>query len=356
MRVSIRLASKRDLDAIKDLYRVAVSEQECLKPGWAVQADWGSQAFKVIEATVLQGVLEGFPVTTFVCDIDSVIVGYAIASLEPFPGGVLDGKSMRLRLRHLFVDEEARGVGVGEVLLAAAAKWGRARGAGVCEVEVLPGHRAAKNFCEAHALKARAITMSGLIEEVLGCIELDSDEASMIDACVRTALERSAHEIVDQRSIAAGCVVVQEGRVLVARRSERPFEGYWSIPGGIPEPGETLLECARRELEEETGIHAEIIGIAGVAERFWGRSNDGPKHFTIVNFLALPAMLSSATSLKTNLDADTDAAWVLPESIPEPSVPGVAEFLRLIKPAVEASMKREPLPPAVYSPPAGGDF
>ena len=50
-------------------------------------------------------------------------------------------------------------------------------------------------------------------------------------------------------------VVLQDerGRVLLQRRTD--FD-VWGLPGGILEPGESLLDCARRELLEETGLTA----------------------------------------------------------------------------------------------------
>ncbi len=42
--------------------------------------------------------------------------------------------------------------------------------------------------------------------------------------------------------------------VMLIRRKNTPFEGMWAFPGGFLEMDETLLACARRELEEETGV------------------------------------------------------------------------------------------------------
>lgn len=48
--------------------------------------------------------------------------------------------------------------------------------------------------------------------------------------------------------------------ILLIKRLDPPFEGLWALPGGFMEMEETLEEAARRELKEETGIHAgELI-------------------------------------------------------------------------------------------------
>ncbi|HEY7349233.1 MAG TPA: NUDIX domain-containing protein [Ktedonobacterales bacterium] len=49
---------------------------------------------------------------------------------------------------------------------------------------------------------------------------------------------------------------LQEGdlKVLLIKRRNWPYEGYWAIPGGFIEMRESLEESARRELEEETGL------------------------------------------------------------------------------------------------------
>ena len=59
------------------------------------------------------------------------------------------------------------------------------------------------------------------------------------------------------RPIAAvGAVVVRaDGRILLTRRANPPLQGLWSIPGGVLELGETIAECARREVLEESGVH-----------------------------------------------------------------------------------------------------
>ncbi len=58
--------------------------------------------------------------------------------------------------------------------------------------------------------------------------------------------------------------VFQNEKVLLTLRSDLPV---WCLPGGAIEDGETLVEAAIRECQEETGAEVEILGIVGVYSR-----------------------------------------------------------------------------------------
>lgn len=58
--------------------------------------------------------------------------------------------------------------------------------------------------------------------------------------------------------VAAGILLDTEGRYLLGQRPEgKPYAGYWEVPGGKIEKGETIFEALKRELQEELGIEIQ---------------------------------------------------------------------------------------------------
>ncbi len=84
-------------------------------------------------------------------------------------------------------------------------------------------------------------------------------------------------------SLAADGVVVRGDEVLLIQRGSAPFEGSWALPGGFVEVGETVEEACRRELREETGLEARLLGIVGV---YSDPERDPRGHVVSVTFLA----------------------------------------------------------------------
>ncbi len=59
--------------------------------------------------------------------------------------------------------------------------------------------------------------------------------------------------------IVVGCLPIWEDQVLLASRAIEPREGFWNVPGGFMENGETMKEGAAREVMEETFAEVEVI-------------------------------------------------------------------------------------------------
>jgi ADP-ribose pyrophosphatase YjhB (NUDIX family) len=64
--------------------------------------------------------------------------------------------------------------------------------------------------------------------------------------------------------VVVGSVVVSDGRVLMCRRAIEPRHGFWTLPAGYLELGETLEEGAAREAREEAEAEITLDGILGV--------------------------------------------------------------------------------------------
>jgi ADP-ribose pyrophosphatase YjhB (NUDIX family) len=72
------------------------------------------------------------------------------------------------------------------------------------------------------------------------------------------------HVVYENPKIVVGAVVVAEDRILMCRRAIEPRKGFWTLPAGYMELGETLEEGAAREALEEAEAVIAIDGILGV--------------------------------------------------------------------------------------------
>jgi ADP-ribose pyrophosphatase YjhB (NUDIX family) len=68
----------------------------------------------------------------------------------------------------------------------------------------------------------------------------------------------------DNPKVVVGSVVVHRGQVLLCRRAIEPRLGFWTLPAGYMEHGETVQEGACREALEEAQARIVIDGILGV--------------------------------------------------------------------------------------------
>jgi 8-oxo-dGTP diphosphatase len=89
---------------------------------------------------------------------------------------------------------------------------------------------------------------------------------------------------------AAGVVCFRGADVLLVQRGKPPLAGQWSLPGGRIEWGERAAEAALRELKEETGCEADLIGLIDVVDAVMSSrdSSDSPQwgHYVLIDYAA----------------------------------------------------------------------
>lgn len=94
-----------------------------------------------------------------------------------------------------------------------------------------------------------------------------------------------------KRPIAAvGVVCLRGDDVLLIRRGAPPLQDRWSLPGGRIEWGERTADAALRELKEETGCDADLVGLIDVVDAVLTKSGapDEPPwgHYVLIDYAA----------------------------------------------------------------------
>ena len=111
--------------------------------------------------------------------------------------------------------------------------------------------------------------------------------------------------------VAVSAAVFRDRHVLIVRRAHPPAAGLYTLPGGVVELGETLVEAATREVREETGLEIEPLMLVGYRQVI-ARDADGrvERHFVILPFAA--RWLAGEISLNEEL---AEAHWLEPSEL-----------------------------------------
>lgn len=152
MKIEQRPATPEDFARILEMYGPAEDEQNSLREPWGI-ADGLAEPQEQTLATIL-GADDAQLVVGM---IDDVVFGFAYVTIEdllPQAAGERIGV-----IRMIYVEDEARGVGVGEAMLEGIMEWLEGHDIRRFDAIVSPGHRLAKNFFESAGFKARRITM-----------------------------------------------------------------------------------------------------------------------------------------------------------------------------------------------------
>lgn len=122
----------------------------------------------------------------------------------------------------------------------------------------------------------------------------------------------------DRPIVAVGALIFRGEQVLLVRRGQPPARGDWSIPGGVVELGETLIEALVREVAEETGLTVAVGPVVGAVDRIHRDATGRVEfHYVIADFLCRePARTASGLRLDPVAQSDVDAVrWVAPAAL-----------------------------------------
>jgi len=111
----------------------------------------------------------------------------------------------------------------------------------------------------------------------------------------------------DDPKVAAAVLIEQDGRILLVRRINEPFQGLWTLPAGFVDAGEDPARAAERECLEETGLSIRVKRVLDVIA---GREHERGADFVIL----YQAEVQNGT---LSPDDDVDAAdWFAPTDLP----------------------------------------
>jgi GNAT superfamily N-acetyltransferase len=146
-----RPAGVADVPRLAELNRAVIEELSPMRGGAIWKAREARQ--EPIEEA-LEELLDDPDARVLVATIDGTVVGYAVAHLEHLTDGGVLGV-----IDDIFVEDGARQVGLGELMINDLMAWCEERKCVGMDAMALPGHRATKNFFEESGFTARQLVM-----------------------------------------------------------------------------------------------------------------------------------------------------------------------------------------------------
>ena len=110
--------------------------------------------------------------------------------------------------------------------------------------------------------------------------------------------------------LAVSAAIFRDGKILLVRRAKSPARGFYLLPGGRVEFGETLHAALHREVAEETALKVEIVDLAAWREVM--PETGGGGHYLIMSFAA--RWSAGEPALNDELD---DYKWLAPDAVGE---------------------------------------
>ncbi|MFK7859659.1 MAG: NUDIX hydrolase [Granulosicoccus sp.] len=131
------------------------------------------------------------------------------------------------------------------------------------------------------------------------------------------------HIIYMQTLVGIGVILCRNGKVLLGKRRGAHGAGTWALPGGHLDPGESIAQCAIREVMEETALELRGISHSGFTDDYFVAES---RHYIT---LFVEAAESEFTGEPVNCEPDKCEAWHWFDwnTLPEPLFPPLVSLL-----------------------------
>jgi len=106
--------------------------------------------------------------------------------------------------------------------------------------------------------------------------------------------------------LGVGALIFNRDKILLVERGKEPLKGYWSLPGGVLETGETLEQGIIREVREETGLEVKPLKVLEIFERIIRDAHGAPEyHYVLIDYIC-----RITGGLLRAADDASRAAWI----------------------------------------------
>ena len=112
--------------------------------------------------------------------------------------------------------------------------------------------------------------------------------------------------------VGVGAILIRRDRILMAQRGKEPLKGWWSLPGGALETGESLNDAVCREALEETGLIIRPLSVFEIFERIIRDAQGAAEyHYVVIDYICRV----TGGTLQAADDA-SQVAWVARSKLP----------------------------------------